>query len=257
MRMLALLLTAALLCFWTPDASADFVLTLKNGRRITVQNYREEGETVKFQGLGGEIGISKDQIQSIRKAGTKETSELNVGEQPTPSSSVGPAPEELRTPPAVGKPPGPEAQRAIEEREYQQSLRDVTQRLQEVRDRYSETVRGTTSKDPTLLTTEEQLKARTDDIIARQKDEQQNPTDPGVLRLLTPSPFSTLPPTTTELRAPTPVGPAFATPPPEYTDRQKQLSDLRNQAIQLEKERERLIEEMKQKNFNTGSLFLE
>jgi hypothetical protein len=108
-----------------------------------------------------------------------------------------------------------------------------------------------------VLSQEEQIKARTDDLIARQNDIQQNPPDPGVLRLLTPSPFTTHPPSTTELRAPEPVGPAFSTPPPSYTDRQRELSDLRNQAIQLEKERERLIGEMKQKNFPTGSLFVE
>ena len=39
---------------------------LKNGRQITVQSYREEGSMIKFTGLGGEIGISKDQVQTIR-----------------------------------------------------------------------------------------------------------------------------------------------------------------------------------------------
>jgi hypothetical protein len=248
-----------LLCFWTADASADFVLTLKNGRRIAVQNYREEGQMVKFSSMGGEISISKDQIQSIQKAGAELRTESNSigGEPASPLPARPDSQQPTGSEPTAGKPLSPEEERAREEKEYQQRLRDVTQRLQDVRDRYSATVRGTTSKDPTLLTTEEQLKARTDDIIARQKDEQQNPTDPGVLKMLTPSPFTSLPPTTTELRAVTPVGPAFATPPPEYTDRQRELSDLRNQAIQVEKERERLIDEMKQKNFNSGSLFLE
>jgi predicted nuclease with TOPRIM domain len=41
-------------------------------------------------------------------------------------------------------------------------------------------------------------------------------------------------------------------PPPAYSDREKELSDLRSRLNQLVKERERLIEEMKQKNFDTG-----
>jgi hypothetical protein len=253
-----LLFAAVLVCYCTTEASGDFVLTLKNGRRITVQNYSDDGRTVKFFGLGGEIGISKDQILSIRTAGTEEQSELNVGERAAPSLTPRTTPQKPTVPqPAAGKPSTPEEQRAREEQEYQESLRSVTQQLQELRDRYSETTRGTTSKDPTVLSNEEQIKARTDDLIARHNDAQVNPPDPGVLRLLTPSPFSTHSPATIELRPPDPVGPTFATPPPNYTDRQKQLSDLRNQAIQLEKERERLINEMKQKNFNTGSLFME
>ncbi|HWO42647.1 MAG TPA: hypothetical protein VNO43_12675 [Candidatus Eisenbacteria bacterium] len=256
-----LLAIIALLVGGFSEASANYILTLKNGRRITVQSYREEGGMVKFIGMGGEIGLSKDQIQSIRKAGAEEGSELNLtAKEPPPvggpDARVAPHESEGREV-AADKTPTPEEQRAKEEKEYQESLRSVTEQLQQVRDRYADVTRGTTTKDPTLLTTEEQIQARRDDLIARQKDERQNPTDPGVLRLLTPSPFSSLPPTTTELRAPTPAGPSFATTPETYTDRQRELSDLRNQAIQLEKERERLINEMKQKNFNTGSLFLE
>jgi transposase len=46
-------------------------------------------------------------------------------------------------------------------------------------------------------------------------------------------------------------------PPPAYTDREREFSDLRNRMNQLVKDREKLIEEMKQKNFDTGNLFLE
>jgi hypothetical protein len=258
--MKALVITAVLLLSSSSFASANFVLTLKNGRRITVQNYREEGSLIKFFGLGGEIGLSKDQIESIRKAGVDEQTELNL---PAASQTTSPQPAKTTARPAAGQETSeektltPEEQKSKEERAYQQRLHDVTQQLQTVRDQYSDVTRGTATKDPTLLTNEEQIKARVDDLIARQKDEQQNPSDPGVLRLLTPSPFSTHSPTTTELRPPPQVDATFTTPPPTYTDRQRQLSDLRNQAIELEKERERLINEMKQKNLGTGSLFLE
>ena len=61
-------------------AYADYVLVLKNGRQITVQSYREEGTMIKFTGLGGEIGISKDQLQTVREVGAEGTSGLNLRE---------------------------------------------------------------------------------------------------------------------------------------------------------------------------------
>ncbi|HEX9787493.1 MAG TPA: hypothetical protein VGB09_05670, partial [Candidatus Binatia bacterium] len=53
---------------WLGAAEARYVLVLKNGRQIIVQSYREEGSMIKFSGLGGEIALSKDQVQSIRRA---------------------------------------------------------------------------------------------------------------------------------------------------------------------------------------------
>src|SRR5438874_13382368 len=54
---------------WLGIAEAQYVLILKNGRQISVQSYREEGSMIKFSGLGGEIAISKEQVQTIRRAG--------------------------------------------------------------------------------------------------------------------------------------------------------------------------------------------
>jgi hypothetical protein len=265
-RMKALVVIALVFLSWS-SASANFILTLKNGRRITVQNYREDGSLIKFHGMGGEIGVSKDQIESIRKAGVDEHTDLNL---PAANQMASPPPAKTAPRPSASSEPlekksldqeeqriAAEEETINEEKQYQQSLRDVTQQLQTLRDRYSELTRGTATKDPTLVTNQEQAKARTDDLIARQKDAQQNPADPGVLRLLTPSPFSTHSPTTTELRPSPPTNVPFATQPPSYTDRQQQLLDLRNQMIQLEQERARLINEMRQKNFDSGSLFLE
>ena len=45
--------------------------------------------------------------------------------------------------------------------------------------------------------------------------------------------------------------------PPRYTERQRMLSELRSQTNQLENQRQSLIDEMRQKGFDTGSLFLE
>src|SRR5438309_9973600 len=68
-------------------AFADYTLIPKNGRRITVQSYREEGGTIKFQGLGGENGIEKNQIQAIRKGGAVDPAALAVS-RPAPPTSI-------------------------------------------------------------------------------------------------------------------------------------------------------------------------
>jgi hypothetical protein len=265
--------------FSLSPALAEYILLLKNGRRITVQSYREEGGIVKFRGLGGEIGIRKEQIQSIEKAPGTEPSGLAApgnGKAPPTATPQTSAEERTATPRTEEKQLSPEEERAKEEKQYQQKLIDLTDQLRGVRDKYSQSLRGTTSRDPSLLTSEEEIKRLNDDATSRRLDAQNHPVDPGVLKLQTPSPFSSLPPITieesarldaqqrnfstpagNEVTVPAPAQPIVESPPLSYTDTQKELSDLRNQAIQLEKDRQKLIEEMKQKNFSTGSMFLE
>ncbi len=275
-------LVVTLILFSLSPVLADYTLSLKNGRRITVQSYREEGTMIKFRGLGGEIGIGKEQIQSIEKARETGPSGLTAsgsGETaPTSTAQQSPAEERAAAPQPPERQLSPEEERAKEEKEYQQKLSEITRQLKEARERYSQSLRGSTGPDPSLLTTEEEIKRLNDDASSRRLDAQGSPVDPGVLKLLTPSPFSSLPPVTIEdsLRRPleaqrrdfsTPAGnegfaPASGQPtieslPPSYTDREKELSDLRNQAIQLEQQRQKLIDEMRQKNLSTGSLFLE
>jgi len=255
MRTVFSVLAVALLFGWTVSSSAEYVLLLKNGRRIVVQSYREEGRMIKFYGLGGEIGMNKDQIQSIQPIGAGEERGLTLaGPEIIPAPAQRAAPKERVARPEVEERPlSPEEQRAKEEREYQQKLSEVTGKLKEAQDRYSQSIRGTTSADPTQLVTEEQIRARQDDAVSRFKDAQQNPSEPAPVKLLRPSPFSSLPPTIETYPAGQ-VSPSLGTAQP-YTDRQKELSDFRKQAIDLELERERLIKEMQQKNFGTGSLF--
>jgi hypothetical protein len=228
---------------WAAPALADYTLVLKNGRRITVPSYREEGRMIKFHAFGGEIGISKDQIQSIEKATQAPPPQQTQLEGPAVGSQV------------AERPLTPEEERAREEKEYQQKLMEVTGQLKEVQDRYSQLLRGTTSPEPSQLVTEEQIKASRDDVISRFRDATSNPSEPAPVRLLTPSPFSSLPPTITEERPPARAPTTYENLP--YTETQKEFSDLRNQAIELDKERERLINEMRQKNMSIGSLFLE
>ena len=239
--------TVGLLLYAAASAHADYVLVLKNGRQITVQSYREEGSMIKFTGLGGEIGISKEQVQTVRQVDAASASGLNLRELERPQAS--PMPETGSQPSAVQK-PAAEENRAQEEREYQQSISNVTDRLKEARDRYSQAIRDTTSAEPSQLVTEGQVSARQDDLVARFKDALQNPSEPTPVKLLEPSPFSTLPPTTREVQ---PTGRTVSPydSPPVYTEKQQELLELRNQAVELEKERGRLINEMKQKNFSS------
>lgn len=227
-------------------AFADYTLILKNGRRITVQSYREEGGTIKFQGLGGEIGIEKNQIQAIRKGGEVDPSALDVS-QPAPPTSVAakePAEEEKKsTPPiATGKLPATEEsaaeQKAKEEKQYQTRIRELTERLKELRDRYSVETRGNRGSDPAFFTSEEAFRGHQEDLLSRLRDAQYRAQGLETGGNAGSPPFS--------LDA-----------PPAYTEKQKELSDLRNQINQLESQRQSLIDEMRQKGFDTGSLFLE
>jgi hypothetical protein len=135
---------------------------------------------------------------------------------------------------------------------FQEKINNLNDQLKAAQDRYSETIRGTTSADPTQLVSEEQINARQDDAVARFKDAQNNPSEPTPVKLLTPSPFSSLPPTVTDVQpSGRTVSPYEA--PQTFTDQQKNLLELRNQTLELERQRERLINEMRQKNLNTGS----
>ena len=258
LKLAALPIIAAGLIGSAIPALAEYVLVLKNGRQILVQSYREEGSMIKFQGFGGEIGISKDQLQTIRKGGAEGRSGIDatVPERVQPSASRETAGESAPTPASgADNPLSPEEERAREEKEYQQKMSEITQRLKEARDRYSQSVRGTTSQEPNLQVSEEQRAASKDDVISRFREATSKPSDPTPVKLLTPSPFSSLPPTLVDDR------PAER-PPSSYdnlptNERQKELSELRNQSIQLEKDREALINEMRQKNLSTGSLFSE
>jgi hypothetical protein len=277
-------LVATLILFSLSPVLADYTLLLKNGRRITVQSYRDEGTMIKFRGAGGEIGIGKDQIQSIEKAGESDSigsaaSESGGTTQRSDAQPTSPpVQKQVERPQPAERQLSPEEERAQEEKEYQRKLTDITQQLKDARSRYSESLRGTTGPDPSLLTTEEQIKKLNDDAMARSLDARNNPVDPGVVKLQTSSPFSSLPPVIIEQNArlpgeaqqrdfstpagndvvaPAPGRPTVESRPLSYTDSQRELSDLRNQAIQLEQDRQKLIDEMKQKNFSTGSLFLE
>ncbi len=274
LKQLLFLALALLLCLPEP-LFAEYTLVLKNGRRITVQSYREEGGMIKFPGMGGEIGISRQQIQSILKAGEPETRGMSLlgTERPSvvpPTTAREEKIEAGRAPVEEAKPCqaqeialSPEEKlggdRVKADGENQNKVRQLTDQIKSARDRFSLATRGSTGPEPTLLQSEEAIRARTDDLISRLRDAQHNPSGPsdaGGVKLSTPSTFSGASPTITELR-PGEIIPRVDVPLPGYTGKEKDLSDIRNQVNRLQKERERLIEQMKQKNFDTGSLFLD
>ena len=250
-------LAVGLLLGFPGPLSADYTLILKNGRRITVQAYREEGGMIKFGGLGGEIGISREQIQSILKAGEPQsrgmsllgtekptTGDAATGQEKKPEAGKAPAEQakgevkEARPGLPQDKVLSPEEklaeERAKEEKEYQSKVGQLTEQIKALRDRYAVSTRGSSGPEPTLLNSEEAIRARTDDLTTRLRDA-------GLVPGLRPG--ATIP--------------GVETPLPGYTGKEKDLSDLRNLINQFDKERERLIQEMRQKGFGTGSLFLE
>ena len=265
---------------WGHAALAEYTLVLKNGRRITVQAYREEGGMIKFYGIGGEIGIGKDQVQTILKAGEGEGRGLSVtgvqSPEPRPAEGI-PQQERTATGAAGGEPtsagksavaPSAEArteeerlaeERAKEEKEYQRRVKEITEQINSNMERYSVAGKGGSTLEEALLGKEEAIRARADDLNARLRDQQHNPggpADAGGVKLATPSPFTGQPPATIELR-PGEVAPRVDPPTPAYSERERDFSELRNRTNQLVKEREKLIEEMKQKSFETGDLFLQ
>jgi len=240
--------SAALLCLLASVsvAEAQYVLTLKNGRQIIVQTYREEGTMMKFTGMGGEIAISKDQVQSIRPASAKER--IEAAKPPSgrpPESAVAQPPSTISRPSDVRPSPSPAAtrdqgaqQRAEEEKAYQQKVKDLTQQIKELRERYSLITRGNKGPEPSFFTTEEAFRGHQEDLLSRLRDAQLKAQ--GL-----PSGSDA-------------TSPQFSLdPPPAYSEKQKELSDLRSRIAALESDRDRLIEEMKAKNFDTASLFLD
>ena len=206
-------------------AHAEYVVLLKNGRQLTVQSYREEGSTVKIRGLGGELGIPKEQIQSISKSPQNDRPGLNLNSLENAS----------RSSPAATKPPiGESASRPNEsvpidsdsgaslqeEKEYRRRLAEVTQKLESARKLYLE---ASSAGNTGAKFDKEGIKDWTADLASRIQDSQKAGGGP----------------TSTPL--------AWSFPAP-YTPKAKELSDMRMNIEKLEKERNELIQEMKSKN---------
>lgn len=275
----ALVLYCTTPLLWAAPVLADYTLVLKNGRQITVQTYSEDKGMIQLSVPGGQISIERDKIQSIFQSeaivtekdiiphpGTlpkppKKSVREGEGETPSPSGQEiaenGQVPSESRE-----KTLSPEErraeQRAEEEKEYQGRIKVITGRIKAVMDRYALATRGKTGPEPTLLKSPEAISARTADLNSRLKDARHNPAGPrdaGGIDLDAPAAFSGAPGRTIRLR---PGGVIRRVNPPlaPYSQKERELSDLRKQLNQLQNQRTLLIQEMRQKHFNTSSLFL-
>jgi transcription-repair coupling factor (superfamily II helicase) len=189
-------------------------MVLKNGRQLTVQSYRQEGGMVKFFGLGGEISLSKDQIQAIRRADEvdqRSSTNLTVDRlspttaQQTPQAAVKPA--EVKLPIATSRPN--EQLRVTEEREYRERLEKIEEDLKASRNEYSAVTGGTASAEKSNLN--ESLKGWTSDLTSKLKDGQNAPIS-------------------------------------SYTAQERQLKELRQTIEDLEQEKTKLIGEMKERD---------
>ena len=245
-RKLTFLFTAATIVLSILPAFADYIILLKNGRQITVQNFREEGGMIKFYGYGGEISIVKNQVQEIRSV-VQATRPEEATFQSAPATAAAdrmPPVGERKIAAEVGQEKtinraNELAERRTKEQEaYEQKIKEYNNQLQELRGRYASETRGNTGSDPAFFTTEEAFRGHQEDLLSRLRDAQYKAQ--GL-------------PSGRNQQSP----PLSANPPPAYTEKQKLLSDLRNQINELEIGRARLIAEMKQNKFDTDSFTAE
>ena len=213
-------------------AQAQHVLVLKNGRQITVQSYREEGSTIKFNGLGGEIGLPKDQIQAILKPGQSNRPGVSISnlEASSPQPATQPQKAPAPTAPASASSPqsaGEKKSVAGEEiMEYQKRLAEATQKLETANREYFDATQGGGTASNV---SKEGMRSWAMDLASRIHDSQKVPGGGG--------------------DANTPPMPPYA---PVYTPKEKELSDLRAQIDRLQKERDALLQEMKSRNIPTS-----
>jgi len=94
-------------------------------------------------------------------------------------------------------------ERAEEERQYRTKVKEVTAQIKALRNRYAMATRRTPGPEPSLLDSQEAIRARTADLNSRLKDAARTPagsSSRGVVRLEQPSPFTGAPPTIIDLK---------------------------------------------------------
>ncbi len=217
---------------YTPPVFAEYTVVLKNGRRITAKSYREEGSMVKIPGLGGELGIAKDQIQTILKTGATDRQGLSISDleastrQASPSAKT-PDPIPLGSPAETARAEETRTAGSAEEvKGYQKRLAEITEKLDAAKQEYFNATQGGSSA---ANVSKEGFNAWIADLGSRIRDSQKVTGGGG---------SSSTPPMPSSI-----VG---------YTPREKQLSDLRARIDSLQMERDKLIEEMNSKNVPAG-----
>ena len=228
-RLIFLILAIGL--YLAAPAFADYTIVLKNGRRMTVQSYREEGSTIKVPAFGGELGIPKEQIETILNAEPTAGQGLRISdlatskpESPTvqkPTRIPSPENKNATVPKATTSPANAE-----EAKEYQKRLSEVNKKLELAKQQYYVATQGGGSASNV---SKDGLKAWAMDLASRIHDSQKRPGGGGAQSSPPSQPYA-----------------------PNYTAKEKELSNLRIQIDGLQKERDELIDEMNSKNIPVG-----
>ena len=236
---MAFLLTFCLVLMQTGSLFADYTVELKNGRRITVKGYREENQTIIVQGMGGEFGIAKDQIKSITKNRRRQERGIVLPDYERPTTPISNMPNELEekegsdSEKTATKPTPGKVEVNEEEQAYRREIRQLNVELKTLSDQYLLLTRGKSGPEPSLLEGKAAIQARTADLQSRRKDAQHTPGAQG------PN---------------TGIGPRVHVPLPSYSAEEKKISEMRRRILQLKDKRDRLTQEMINKNFDTTDI---
>jgi len=208
---------AAFLCWAAVPLLADFTLVLKNGRRIIVRSYREEGSMIKIPALGGELGIPKSQIQSILKGADASEQGLSVPQlessnRQASASTKEPSPTARDLKDAEGHGEGKPAAES-EQENLQKRLAKVTRDLEAAEEQYFHATQG---NGTSTNSTKEGYKALTADLMSRLK-EKRGASDS------------------------------------EFEPQERELRDLRKEIDDLKKERDQLIQELEDRKTSNTS----
>jgi len=237
--------------------------------------------------MGGEISIAKEDVQSIIPAvegqATRQVppqADVVPGEPP----ELGPLEEKLARP---GQQQGmagmkdeplatnekvltPEeikaAERAEEEKEYQRRIEQLTHQITAVENSYAKARRGGRKGDIRagicISNCDGFTAAQAADLNSRLKDRLYDPArarGSAIVETKTHSPFAGAPPRISKYRATEikPTTPRVSVPLPPYTEKEWKFSKLKREIERLNDKRDRLIQEMREKGYDSGSLFLQ
>ena len=204
-------LSVALITAFSLPVSADYVLVLKNGRQITVQSYRDEGKTIKFNSLGGVITLNKDQIQTIRKSGGDQGQETGLPTPTNPPSRADDARQPASDSPQIKATDSIRADQSVEDaavQELEKRLKEITDQLETAQRQYVDATQGGSGS---ASATPAGYRALTADLMSRLKEKR---------------------------------GAADS----EYEPQEREIRDLRIAIDKLQTERDALVEELKSKS---------
>lgn len=125
-------LTLSVLLFLLPVAAqAQFIIEFTDGNRITVSNYKDEGQKIKIHTLEGWFAFRKEDIANIIDLST-DTKVRKSAPPPDNRSASPPETREPAQPPTVDSEPAPEGNKtvtAIETRPTLELLKEAAHSL--------------------------------------------------------------------------------------------------------------------------------